>query len=207
MIYIYHCRRSELGGVKMLEFESPSSYPRKIGTGFLCGVHLDDVLAGGRITRLANRLEKAVQLRCGGTFPIVRASKDVFWEVRWETVMRKALNETSLLFPVVTPAFFNSEFCCREVLAFSTIKSNLRGLGLIFPIYFVDADLMESETARTRAPAKVAKVRAVANLVSTQYEDWRELRLGNEGTLAYEEAIDRFAQRIAEALSSGAEPD
>ena len=188
----------------MSEFEPVSSYPRKVGTGFLCHVHLDDVLVGGRITRLADRLEHAIQVHSGGTFSIVRTGKEAFWDVRWETVMEKALSEPCPLFPVVTPAFFNSEFCCREVLAFSAIKSKLRGLGLIFPIYFVGADLMESEVARARAPAKV---RAVAKLLSTQYEDWRELRLGNEATLAYAEAIDRFAQRIAKALLRSMQPD
>ena len=199
LIYIYHdaAHSVKFGEASMLEHESSRRYPNQIGTGFLCNVHLDDVLAGGRITRLGNLLKKAIELRCGANFPIIRSCEDVFWEVRWETVMKKALNETCLLFPVVTPAFFNSEFCCREVLAFSSIKSTLRGLGLIFPIYFIDADVMESEVVRTKASAKVT---AVAGLLNTEYEDWRALRLSNEANLAYCEAIDRFARRIAEAL-------
>jgi hypothetical protein len=47
--------------IKMVELKGTDRYPRRRGNGFLSYVHADDDMVDGRITRLGDRLEKAIQ--------------------------------------------------------------------------------------------------------------------------------------------------
>ena len=59
----------------------------------------------------------------------------------WEKAIHAALDQSSFLIPIITPAFLESEWCCREVLHFHARAQALGRDDLIFPVHYVDSDL------------------------------------------------------------------
>jgi hypothetical protein len=172
----------------------------KIRFGLLNYVHSEDDEFDGQIKRLGDRLEEAIRHHWGDTFQIALLPKYMDSDARWKWITKIALSEVILLIPVVTPTLLQNKSWCKEVLALRSIQLTHHGYYFVVPIYYVNSELMNSEAARANA---IPEVRTVATLLSAQYEDWRELRLRGENLPAYNEGIDRFAQRAVETLLYG----
>jgi hypothetical protein len=119
------------------------------------------------------------------------------WGDRWNAVITKAFSEPILLIPVITPAFLRNKICCKELLALQSLQLKLRKRDFIIPIYYVDTEYMNHESALAGA---IADVRAVVALLSGRCEDWRELRKKGEASRAYGEGVERIAKRAKETL-------
>lgn len=165
--------------------------------GFWSYTHFDDEHEDERITRLRGRIERSIRFATGTEIPIFQDRKDIGWGQKWKRCIDASLDETGLLFPIVTPSFFASAACRQEVLAFDTRQKALGRDDLILPIYYFSADPMDSPDHPIADPEE----RAVAELLrSHQYEDWRALRGTPETDPAYGAAIERLAQKVKETL-------
>jgi F-box protein 11 len=168
---------------------------------FFSYVRADDEFEQGRISRLRERLEKAIHFYWGRReFRIFQDWKDIGFGQRWEKVIAESIEHSLVLFAVVTPSYFSSDACRNELLAFEKRQTRLGRDDLILPIYYVDNELMsdfEDESVGAHE-AKAARL-----IQGAQFEDWRPLRRTAQSDRAYDDGIERLAQRAIPALKRG----
>jgi TIR domain len=166
--------------------------------GFWSYVRADDEHEKGRITRLRERLERSICFYSGlREFRIFLDRKDIGWGQNWASRLSDSLDDSLLLFPIVTPSYFSSQACREEALAFQKRQTRLGRDDLILPVYYLGAELMEHPDSGTFSPEE----RAVGNLLSShQREDWRSLRTTEETDPGYAKAIERLAEQATKAI-------
>lgn len=133
---------------------------------FLSYVHSDDDHDNGRITKLRSRIEGEVRMHTGKPFKVFQDRNDLEWGQNWQERIESSLEEVTFLIPVITPSFFNSPACQKELDLFISRESSLGTNQLILPIYYLESDLIEEDSGNTNANV----------LRSRQYSDWRHLR-------------------------------
>ncbi|MEV0794909.1 toll/interleukin-1 receptor domain-containing protein [Kribbella sp. NPDC050459] len=156
--------------------------------GFWSYVHKDDEGVDGRILRLARRLSDEFSLLTGQELSIFIDRSSLEWGNEWDQRINVALQETTFFIPVITPRYFLSSACRGELLRFSGYARSLGAEELLLPIYYVNvADL--ADDSDDEAKSLIAK---------TQYQDWRKLRLVDEGSAEYAQAVNDMALRLAD---------
>jgi formylglycine-generating enzyme required for sulfatase activity len=116
--------------------------------GFWSYTSSDDRNARSHLSQLRRLLAEQLQLVIGRR-QIVSIFQDevaIPLGATWREQIYKALDESSFLIPIVTPAFLESEWCCREVQHFSEREQRLGRNDLIFPFHYINvADIHPSE--------------------------------------------------------------
>lgn len=158
-------------------------------------VHSDDKY--GQLTALRERLSDEVQMLIGTEFPIFQDRKDIQWGQNWSERLEDSIDETTFLIAIITPSFFNSEYCRAELSRFLEREKKLNRTDLILPFYFVDTPLLNDD--ELRASDELAKV-----IASRQYADWRELRLEPFTNPLVGKRLAQFAAQIRNALGRAA---
>ncbi len=80
--------------------------------GFLSYVRDDDAHDGKRISRLAEALQRGIRFHSGHrAAEVFQDVRSIAWSQPWRRRIAEGLDGALLLFPVVTPSFFNSEAC------------------------------------------------------------------------------------------------
>ena len=87
---------------------------------------------------------------------------------QWKARIDDSLNEVTFLIPFLTPSFFTSTECRREVERFLERESKLDRDDLILAVYYIDAPVLNDESKRS------ADVLA-EEFARRQYHDWRDL--------------------------------
>jgi parallel beta-helix repeat protein len=169
--------------------------------GFFSYVHADDEFEKGRISKLRERLERAIRFFSGlGEFRIFQDWQDIDWGQQWERVIAQSIENSIVLFPIITPSYFSSAACCKEILAFDQRQGRLGRDDLILPIYYLDSEPMDASDGDVVG----SEEGRVAGLVKrAQFADWRALRRTEETDLAYAEEIERLAKRAIPTLKRG----
>ncbi|MFD8869167.1 toll/interleukin-1 receptor domain-containing protein [Streptomyces sp. NPDC059590] len=158
--------------------------------GFWSYTHKDDELNRGRIRELAKRIANEYEAITAEKIRIFVDKENLEWGAEWDSRIKAALAGTTFFIPVVTPAFFKSSECRREVLTFSGHAKSL-GLGeLLLPILYVSVPDLEKDS-----PDEVKLL-----IANCQYEDWTKLRLEDEESPAYRKAVARLAERLVAIL-------
>lgn len=152
-------------------------------------VHKDDEADSGRIRRLALSVQKEYSLLTGRDLELFM-DHDIKWGEEWRARIDQALAATTFLIPVVTPRYFESAECRRELLTFTGHAKSLGRLELLLPLYYADV--------RGLADGAESDDEAIALVSSTQRVDWRRLRLEDEGSPAYRKQVNVLAVRLRE---------
>jgi cobaltochelatase CobT len=161
--------------------------------GFLSYARFDDRHERGRLSLLRERLSGEVQIQTGRPFPIFQDQADLAWGDPWQARLQQALDGTSFLIPILTPSFFRSTACRREVGRFLHREQREGGSDRILPIYWVDSWALSH-------PAGLAGDPIARALAGRQWADWRALRLEPVDSLAWDRAIIALAQALRERL-------
>ena len=165
--------------------------------GFWSYTSSDDTAARGRLSQLRRLLGDELQLKIGKT-PVVKIFQDVAMIDHgddWSDAIHAALSETSFFIPVVTPAFLQSDWCCREVMHFAERERTLGHKNLIFPLHYVDTDRID-----LRRPDACHDPKALEVLKRHQWIDFRKLRLEDPYGRDVSKLLDRFTDSIYNAL-------
>jgi parallel beta-helix repeat protein len=163
---------------------------------FLSYVRFDDQHEGGLFSEFRTRLSAEVRVQTGEDFPIFQDRNDIAWGQNWQARIEEALNEVSLLIPIITPSFFRSQACRAEVTKFIERERQLGREDLILPVYYVSA--LEMDDLERRVTDPVAQV-----LAFRQYADWRELRFEPFVSPVVRKAIAHLASRLREPFWRG----
>ncbi|MAQ95971.1 MAG: hypothetical protein CMM84_20890 [Rhodothermaceae bacterium] len=160
---------------------------------FLSYVHFDDDHNHGRITTLRERLEGEIETLYGRPVRILQDRTGIGWGEPWERWIEDSLDAVAFLIPVVTPKYFQSDYCRAEFERFRERERQLGREDLILPIYFVDADEVNEEAVRVTDPIAV-------ELHRRQYADCRDLRHESLTSAAAGRRLEGMARKIKAAL-------
>jgi TIR domain len=151
-------------------------------------VHQDDEDDGGRILQLADAVERRVRLLTGSAFRIFVDRSDLGWGDDWEAKLDKALLLTSFLIPIITPSYFRSEQCRRELIRFSSSAQALGLEELIMSIYYVETREVEDTQESTDEAVRLVQ--------RYQWEDFRVAALEDPSSSTYRKGVDRLAREL-----------
>ena len=171
--------------------------------GFWSYTSSDEDASGGRLSQLRALLAKELQLKVGRE-PKVHIFQDVAaipHGANWAEAIHKALAESSFFIPIVTPAFLQSEWCCREVMRFHERQQASGRKDLIFPLHYVDTDRVNPDR-----PGACHDPQAFAVLKTHQWIDFRPLRIRSPESEPVSELLDRFSDSIWNALCQPVPP-
>jgi len=161
--------------------------------GFWSYVRDDDTAEHGRVVALSELLRREYELLTGESLELFVDRESLAWGDEWRLRIDGALAGTTFLVPVVTPRFFASRECRRELLSFAGIARSLELEELMMPIYYVSVPELEA--------AELSGDEAVGLVAQRQREDWRSLRLEDQDSALYRQGINRLAVRLAEVAA------
>jgi hypothetical protein len=93
---------------------------------FFSYARADDEIPAGGITALHADLQRAIQLHLGDRdFQIFIDKHDLGWGDIWNERIAEALEDALIMFPIITPSFFNSEHCVKELQLFMQREDRL----------------------------------------------------------------------------------
>lgn len=154
--------------------------------GFWSYVRADDENDGGSIVRLADRVMDEYALLSGDSLRLF-VDRDLEWGDEWKRRIDQALQETTFFIPVITPRYFKSDECRRELVKFKSASEEFGVEQLLLPIYYIEVPDIEDEQPTDALMAYVK---------SAQRVDLRELRLNNESDAAYRTMVNSLASRL-----------
>lgn len=146
----------------------------------------------GALRDLHLQLEREVRQQLGEReFKIFLDKRDVKFGERFQGKLEDTLAGVLVLVPVLTPLFFNSLWCRREVELFMKREQQLGRNDLILPIYYVSCP----QLAKTPAGDHVA-----TTMSERQWLDWRDFRYGGADTPEARRKLAAFAERIRDVI-------
>lgn len=161
-----------------------------IAKGFWSYVHADDDAEGGRIADLARDLASQYEMLTAESIELFLDRDDLAWGNDWKAVVDGSLSATAFFIPVLTPRFFLSAECRRELNTFVRKARRLGLEDLIMPILYVDAPLLRADPPTDEAVAMVKPF---------QWVDWTVLRFASKESPEYRAAVASMADRLVEA--------
>jgi parallel beta-helix repeat protein len=160
---------------------------------FLSYVRFDDEHEDGRLSEFRKRLSGEVRMQTGEEFPIFQDRNDISWGQNWQKRIDESIDHSTYLICILTPGFFKSVACRKEVERFVEREKRLGRADLILAVYYV-------ECLQLRDKRQIDKD-AVAKLVNKrQYVDWRELRFEPFTSAEAGKSLAQIASQIRDAL-------
>ena len=157
--------------------------------GFWSYVHADDAAERGRINDLARDLQAQYEMQTGDALVLFLDHDALKWGDEWRNKVNESLAGVAFFIPVMTPRYFLSAECRRE-LQFVAREATRAGVQrLVLPLLYVDVPALYDE----------ASADDVVKLVRTfQWEDWRELRFADVTSERYRKAVAALAERLVD---------
>jgi hypothetical protein len=158
--------------------------------GFWSYVHADDHAENGKITSLAEDVTSQYELLTGERINLFLDKNSLEWGEQWKKKVDEGLGSVAFFIAVITPRYFMSAECRRELQAFARKSSQLGIRELVLPLLYVDVSALRDDSPDDD----------LVNLIKQyQWEDWRELRFEEPDSKAYRKAVSRLAERLQEA--------
>jgi len=158
--------------------------------GFWSYVHADDQADGKRVTRLARDVVDQFQMLTGESISLFLDKDSFTWGDDWHSKIDSSLSSVAFFIPVMTPRYFMSPECRRELQFFARRATELGIKELILPLHYVEVAALHDDSTNDE----------LVTLVRTfQWEDWRELRFSEVSSEAYRRGVARLASRLVEA--------
>lgn len=158
--------------------------------GFWSYAHADDDADGGRITELARDLIAQYEMVTGESIDLFIDRDSLEWGNVWREKVDGSLASVAFFVPVLTPRYFKSTECRRELRTFMTEAERL-GLGaLVMPLHYVDFPGLHEEPLSDDLIALVKKY---------QWALWTDLRFAARDSEEYRRGVAGLADRLAVA--------
>jgi hypothetical protein len=135
---------------------------------FMSYAHHDD--SDHRLATFRERLVLELRSQTGRDIAIFK-DDDIDLGEQWLRRLREGLAASTFLLPIITPSFFTSAYCRKELDVFLEHERAHGHDELVLPILYIDCEEFLAATAdeQTAALAEIVFAR--------QYFDWRDLRL------------------------------
>ena len=164
---------------------------------FMSYVRFDDEHNNGRLTEFRKNLSAEVKAQTGNEFPIFQDRDAIEWGQNWKQRIERSINEVTFLIPVITPSFFRSSACRKELELFLEREKSLGRNDLILPLCYIDTPLLSNQSKQVTDP--LAEI-----VASRQYADWRDLRFEPFSSPIVGRTLAQLAIQIRNALERSA---
>ncbi|SFL98293.1 toll/interleukin-1 receptor domain-containing protein [Nitrosomonas communis] len=158
--------------------------------GFWSYVHADDEADGQRIARLAWDVSAQFEMLTGESLEIFLDKDAIRWGEEWRNKIDANLATIAFFIPVLTPRYFMSAECRRELQFFAREANRLGIRDLLLPVLYVDVSALHEENPTDDL---------ILLIRSFQWEDWRDLRFVDVSAEAYRRGVAKLAVRLVEA--------
>ena len=158
--------------------------------GFWSYVHADDQAEGERISRLARDVASQFEMLTGEPLNLFLDRDAISWGEDWHGRIDSSLASVAFFIPVMTPRYFMSAECRREMQFFARRATSLGIKELVLPLLYVDVASLRDETT---ADDLIELARTF------QWEDWQELRFADIASEGYRRGVARLVKRLVEA--------
>lgn len=164
--------------------------------GFWSYVHTDDEAERGRISRLATDVAAEFEMLTGERIDLFLDKDAISWGEDWRNKIDESLSSIGFFIAVLTPRYFMSSECRRELQFFARRAKNLGIKELVLPLLYVDISSLHEDTPSDDL---------VALVKTFQWENWRDLRFSDVDSGEYRRGVARLAQRLVEANEKAGE--
>ena len=159
--------------------------------GFWSYVHADDEADEGRIAQLARDVSNQFEMLTGEQVDLFFLDRDAIkWGEAWQSTVDSNLQLVAFFVPVLTPRYFKSPECRRELQFFARKTESLGIKELVLPLLYVDVDELHEDPTQDGLVALIQKF---------QWTDWRELRFEERTSGLYRRATANLAARFVDA--------
>ena len=156
--------------------------------GFWSYVRADDDAVEGQIVDLARRIIAHYEMLTASKLELFIDRESLVWGDEWSKRIEDAIAGTTFFIPIITPRYFESEACRRELVNF-TGKARSSGLEeLLLPVYWVNVPELSDDAPEDEAMRLIK---------ATQWEDWRDHRLADPQDSVVRRAVQSMAERLA----------
>jgi hypothetical protein len=165
--------------------------------GFFSYSREDDEAFKGTLSALRDGIQRELSAQLGRskrTFRLWQDQVAIAPGKLWESEIKKAIDQSFFFIPIITPRSVNSNYCKFEFESFLTREKALDRSDLIFPILYISVAALENEAKWRGDPV-------LSTIGRRQYVDWRSRRHLDVHTSEVREQIERFCQKIVEALN------
>jgi len=159
-------------------------------SGFWSYVHADDDASHGRIAQLARDIVAEYEMQTAEAIDLFLDRDDLSWGQAWKDVINQALASVAFFVPVITPRFFKSVECRREMTQFTDEATALGVRQLVMPILWVDVPALRMPKERDDL---------MDAIVDIQWVDWTQLRHAARNSSEYTLAVEKLAKQLVEA--------
>ena len=166
--------------------------PEKKPDAFLSYTRFDNEFSGGAISIFRDQLAAHVRALTGKPFYIFQDADGIGLGEHWPKKLDDMLNEARFFMPILTPSFFESKPCRKELQSFLDAEAKAGRVDLILPIYWTECELLDVETLRSEDPLAVI-------LHERQHHDWRHLAFEPSNTNDYRASMQTLARKIRDA--------
>jgi hypothetical protein len=158
--------------------------------GFWSYAHADDQGDHGRVGSLREHLETQFRLATGGdALDLFFDRSDIRWGEAWEKKIDGAIAGTTFFIAIITPSYFRSEECRRELLAFAREADKLGLQKLLMAVYWRTVPELHNNPAESQDAA----IRLIERY---QWKDLRDARLADEHSAVFRTAVDELAEAL-----------
>ena len=175
---------------------SPGTAGQPPPAGFLSYARSDDDHDGGYLTSFRRALEGELRAQTGEQITVFQDREDVLWGEVWRERINAGIDSATILIPIITPSFFVSAACRKELERFLEREKSLGRSDLIFPLYYIRTPLIQ-DPAR-RVGDKLAQI-----IASREYRDWTDNRFEAIDALPVRRQIAELAGEMVAAFQRG----
>ena len=116
--------------------------------GFWSYVHDDDKVDRGRISQLARDVVDEYLMLTGEEISLFLDKDTIEWGENWLNKIDSSLSSVGFFIQVITPRYFMSPQCRRELQFFARRANNIGIKDLILPLVYVDFPALYDENTK-----------------------------------------------------------
>lgn len=117
----------------------------KKSMAFLSYATLDDEHNNGWVTRFRNLLSTEIEAQTGEKFEIFQYKDSIGWGENWyDRIMNDIDRNAVFLITIISPKFFASEYCRKELEQFLLVEKKSQRSDMILPIHFTGPQSLET---------------------------------------------------------------
>jgi TIR domain len=159
---------------------------------FLSYTRFDDEHEDGKISEFRLKLAAEVRAETGEPFEIFQDIDGIGLGEPWAEKLEETLAEVRFFVPILTPTYFKSPICRKELEKFVEAEEKNGRKDLILPIRWRTYEILKNE--KLRAADRLATL-----IASRQIFDWSDLRTRSFGDRKVKLALEVLARRIYDA--------
>jgi hypothetical protein len=157
--------------------------------GFWSYVHKDDDAETGRIVQLALDLKDQFEMMAGEELRLFLDRTELEWGHEWRARIDSGLETVAFFIPVLTPRYFQSSECRRELHEFIQ-RAELEGVSeLILPLLYVKIPELRDEAPEDALMAKIKKI---------QYVDLTDIKFEERTSTPYRRKVAELAEQLVD---------